>query len=472
MADIIINNFQNGWSQSPYLTGGAVAKAVNLDIFDYPGVARINYEPVLESATTGDHTVTAYPVFFAKDPGNAGHYYCLDSAAQLYKSDDSGDTWTKLTHTPTSAAGLGLAIWKDHLFIIEDTSIDIYGPLSSNPAFTWDNWESGNALTSSAWHPAFVSRNDGYLYIGNAGQVAQLQEVAGQTFVPGTGATYTWTKDKITLPKDKVTGASGYIVRALEEQREDLLIGSYHGNAADLDVSSYIFVWDRSSTTFDFPIFVPEVGIRAMLNVGNRVYVLAGDHGRMYQYSEAGLIYLSQLPHDYDNVTSGIYGGAMAYWRGKFYIGAIRTPSTTFTPAGIYSFNPRTNKWTLEFLISTGEDGSGTHTYVEPRAVFAPSSTTLLIGWRSDAGVTPAYGIDRVRDSFNRYDGYAAYLESFLYLVGANKKQEYVSSLYSNHCYISGNEPKQMKHKVIFKVYEDCLLYLDKGLEARKDYGE
>jgi hypothetical protein len=67
--------------------------------------------------------------WLVRDPTTTSQCFCIDDGGKVYKSSDSGTTWSLLNGN-TVGLGQGLCIWKDYLFVARTTSLDTYGPLS------------------------------------------------------------------------------------------------------------------------------------------------------------------------------------------------------------------------------------------------------------------------------------------------------------------------------------------------------
>src|ERR1044072_834968 len=187
---LIIKDFQKGIAPSPYL---GFADMRNLDIYSYPGIVRLNNLMVKKSSTT----VTDLILWMARNPLDTTEIWAVGDTARVYKSSNSGDTWSLVTGN-SSGAGQGLCIWRDYLFIARSGHLETYGPLSSSPSWTitWKTIDS-----DSQWHPMIIWQDD-ILYGGAGRYIFSLEEVAGQTVAPGNSATYTFTQQALDLPKN------------------------------------------------------------------------------------------------------------------------------------------------------------------------------------------------------------------------------------------------------------------------------
>ena len=185
---LVINAPSQGIAPSPHVGFGDMR---NLDIFSLPGVVRLNNKLVNASTTA----VTKRIKWIVRDPvTNSGqNFYVVDTDGDVYVSVNSGVTFTDLGTQPTGGGkGQGMAIWKDFLFVVRATAMDVYGPLSGSPGWT-SSWAGLTLQTDSLWHPMLVSKLDGKLYIGSGRYIDTVAEVAGQDFDETNNGTYTIT---------------------------------------------------------------------------------------------------------------------------------------------------------------------------------------------------------------------------------------------------------------------------------------
>ena len=316
------------------------------------------------------------------------------------------------THTfrvTTSATGNGLAIWKDYLFVARNSKVDVYGTLSSTLTWT-NNWKSIDS--DALWHPMLVSKNDNMLYGGAGRYVFSLEEVSGQTFVPATSGTYTWTVQALDLPPN-------YRIKCLEELGTNLMIGTWQGtNVYDLRVAD-IFPWDAVSSTYGQPICLEENGIHAMKNIGNYLIVLAGIDGKVYQTNGINAIIIAQIPQSVANLDGGkyleFYPGAIVNYKGRPFFGVSGGGTDAIAGMGVYSIlqTAQGNILTHEHTISTLTDG--TSYVVKIGALLGIARDNLLIGWQ-DSTPTASYGIDAITTT-SYMTSYSGYFESPLLLL-------------------------------------------------------
>jgi len=385
----------------------------NLDISSIPGVVTLNNLLAKVSATT----VTAQINWFVRHPITPAECYALDNGGNVYRSGDSGSTWALMTGFTAGGHGNGLAIWKNYLIVARDAYLDVCGDgaTSGNGTTTgisnagWTN--SWKAIDSDIlWHPMLVSKNDSKLYGGAGRFVFSLDENTGQTFVPATAGTFTWTQQALDLP-------TSYRIKCVEELGNNLMCGTWQGTAVtDIRIAD-IFPWDRSSVSFGQPIVIADYGVHAMLNVGNILVVLAGTSGTIFRCDSANAYVIGQIAVD---LSGGKYlewyPGSICNYKNKTFFGVGNGGTTVIPEMGIYSLyqTGKGNILNLEHTISTGNDGTSKPLKVS--ALLPITRDTILVGWRDDT----TYGID-LTTATSYSTGYSAYFTSPLYTVGTNK---------------------------------------------------
>jgi hypothetical protein len=414
MNPLVIKAPSVGIAASPHVGFGDCR---NLDIFTLPGVVRLNNLLAKESASV----VTNTTLWIVKDPVTAGQVFALDAGGQVYKSTDSGDTWTTVAGETAGGSGQGMMIWKDYLFVARAAALDVYGPLSGSPS--WSN--SWQTITSdSLWHPMLVSFNDNKLYGGAGKFVFSLDEASGSTFAPGTASTYTWTAQALDLPPN-------YRIKSLEELGNNLMCGTWMGSAIDDFEVADIFPWDRSSSSFGSPIKLKENGANALLTVNNLLYIFAGIGGKIYISNGADATLAAQIPSYIADTEGGkyiqFYPGAVCHYKGRVFFGLQGDGTNSIDGMGVWSLirTANGNILTLEHLISTGSDGSSSVVFVG--AVASIARDQLIVGWKDGS----SYGIDRTTNTL-RVTSYGGYFVSPFYNVGsAETKRDFNQGVFS-----------------------------------------
>lgn len=408
MAELTITAPSIGIGPSPHK---GFADVRNLDIYTSPGTVKLNNLVAKVSSTT----VVTRVQWIVTNPATPAEKYALDTAGKVYKSTDSGATWALMTgNTQSSCHGNGLAIFKNYLVVARDAFLDVCGDGTAT-GITNSNWTNGwKAIDSDAlWHPMLVSKNDNMLYGGAGRYVFSLDENTGQTFAPGTSASYTFTSQALDLPPN-------YRIKCAEELGNNLMLGTWQGtNLYDLRIAD-IFPWDRSSTSFGQPISMNENGVHFLLNIGNALVVGAGIEGQLYLSDGVNATPIAQIPNSIANLAGGKYleffPGAVCNFKKRVFFGVSSGGSdTTIEGMGVYSLN-RTAQGNIlihEHTISTGSDGNGE--ILKIGALHPITRDNLLIGWQD----ATTYGIDNLTTS-SYTTTYGGYYLSPLYTIGTH----------------------------------------------------
>jgi len=408
---LVISNPQIGIGPSPHL---GYADMRNMDISSIPGIAKLNNAMDLKSSTT----VVGTPQWMVRNPATPAEVYALDSGGKVYKSDDSGASWALMTGFTSGGHGNGLVIFKNYLIVARDAFLDICGDGSAT-GITNANWSnSWQAIDSDLlWHPMIISKNDGKMYGGAGKYVFSLEEVAGQTFAPGTGATFTYTQKALDLP-------SRYRIKCLDELGNNLMCGTWQGATTPARIAE-IYPWDRSSTSFGQPIVMEENGVHAIKNINQTLFILAGTEGRIY--SSQGLIanLIGQIPRSIVDTGGSIpltyFPGAIANFKSKLFFGL--GSSSVIDGMGTWSLlqTSKGNILNLEHGISSGN--WGVSAAIQIGAILPMDTDKLLVGFKDTT-----YGID-LTNTATFYTSYAGYIISPFYNVGTNLKPRQFSQL-------------------------------------------
>jgi hypothetical protein len=377
--DLVINEFNKGMGDSPNTGFG---KMVNVDIHTISGAVQASLRSEKKSASV----VTGLINRFVTNPSN-GHVYAIDDT-NVYVSTNSGETWS----LDAANGGNDAVIWKGFLLIFASTVIRAKSLTSGTWTVSWQAITAGD-------HPAIAAAND-KVYFGNGRYVGSIQETTGLTFDPGTGSTYNINTQALDLPQD-------YEVTTIAELRQYLM------NGAGMDNSSVaeLFPWDRSASSFELPIKIPEKGINQTLTVGNTVYVTAGNTNTLYATNGVGIEKLKELKF-LELIAGGTVAGkrgALIHHSGRILFG-LSMLSSLDEYAGVYSY--KDGALTIETRISSN---GGAEQVIG--ALHSLNREQYLIGWSDSDGVTTTYEIDLINAS-NPVAGYNAYFETPLFKVG------------------------------------------------------
>jgi hypothetical protein len=314
----------------------------------------------ITDAGTGTHTVTFINMgrvsHFAKDYRvGSDTTYVLDANGRVWVAGEGSTTFRLIDGNPRGgsdyAYGNGIAVWKDYLLVFRNTKIDAWGPLSS--AFASRAWDAGIVTlqtnvgnSPTLTHTAIVGQDD-ILYYIDGRYIGSINEVSGQTFDPGTPATFNANVNALDLPV-------GTLTYDIEEY------GRYIVTSAVRDKISYIYPWDRTSSSINLPIEIPETNPSHLVNINNVLYCLTNGRPAIYATNLSSVQLIRSIPQHlagedmFDNTLSITCATKMG---GEIFFGMTAGGSgTTSANTGVYAFNPANNSIRLENTMTTGNN--------------------------------------------------------------------------------------------------------------------
>jgi hypothetical protein len=367
MPTITIQAPREGIAQSPHV---GFSDMRNLNIDSIPGIVKLNNIMVKKSASTVDATVN----WIVRDPDTSANIFALDSNGVLYKSADSGATWAEVSDR--SGVGQGLAVQWGYVFVFEDTTVDV---IKISDSSVTSNWQTIG--TEAAWHPTFVSKNDGKIYFGCGRYLGSIEQNSGQTFDPASAATYTVTLG--TSANNALDLPASYRIKCIEELGNNIMLGTWKGSTVTDIRCADIFTWDGTSVSYGNVVSLSDYGIHALLNTGNSLVVLAGTSGTVFKCDGVNAYPIAQLPID---LSGGkyleYYPGSICNYKGKVFFGIGNGGTTVIDGMGIYSLQQtgKGNILNYEHMPSTENMGA---TSAKITALLPITRDTLLMAWRS-----------------------------------------------------------------------------------------
>ena len=384
---ISIKNFNQGIAETPAVGFGLVRA----------DISRNGYLKSNRNVNNMKNNLTDRVKHMVQDP-KVGGVYALDGDGNLWRKNSL--TWGAIGNVNTTQAeGNGLAIYKDYIFKARRNRIDV-APISSASIWT-DDWATVNAQGYSVSpHPMFRSEND-KLYIGDGRYIHYVD--AGASFTPGGDSL---VLDALDLP-------ANYVVKGFAEVGIYLLVLAEEPNAGRVAV----FPWNKTSSSFNLPIFINEnsaLGIKVQLN---KVYVLAGQSIYESNLTTSSEVFdFEFLSNDTDFLGQPSFGTQPMFFNGgELLIGVGKGTSSTIGSVGVYSLDK--GALSLKAGISTGSDGSeGGNIAVD--SVFVTNDKEIIFGWQDNQ----TYGIDIISEERDR--AYNSYLESQIYLVSQSAEPQ------------------------------------------------
>lgn len=359
----LINSFYGGQSEHPKESPkGGFYYGDNLDIRSDLSALGVQIKTTKDSSTN----ITDLPKWIEHDAVN-GVTYAYGDDGKFYSETSS---WTALT-TPTTAAGQGMRIWNDYVYLRKTSAIARYGPLSGSPSLS-QSWQSTNVQTENDHGP--IIEFLGNLYFANGRYLGEWDETS-------------WTYNKITLPV-------GWKIRCMAVVGEFLVMGGWKGsNVYDYE-KGYLWFWNGADDGVSSFMEVNEGAVNAMCSINNNLFFVAGSRGELYYYN--GVItpvrQISNLLAGDDYID--VFPGAMTGRGGDLVIGvAGKTDSTTITQ-GVYTYGQSSKNYpralNISNIISTG---TKTGTTLKIGALHTVGPNEFYIGWED---TTATNGIDKV----------------------------------------------------------------------------
>ncbi len=344
------------------------------------------------------------PTYSAFDSTN-GATYVIDTNGRVWKGLTT-TTWVFMGNTTlTNANGNGIAFYRStnatgYIFAFRNALID-YMPIASPGTWTY-GWQSMNTAAGTNNPHQTIFAQDNAIYYTDGIYVGSFFEKALQQFNPATASTYTFGQKALGLPTFETA-------QCLEELGINLLVGG---------IRNLIYPWDRTSTSFNIPIKIPENFVSKMVTVNTSTYIFAGNRGRIYITNGTQAKMFKKVPdHLSGTVEPYFTWGGVGYSRNQLYFGVQATTNggaANNNYGGLWAIDTETSAIRLINQLSYG-------TYAGIASVVTPTTLTtgvtngsgLFIGWDSGAST---YGIDV--SSGDPYTGGQAYVDSDLIPIG------------------------------------------------------
>lgn len=304
----------------------------------------------------------------------------------------------------TPGYGSSICVYSNYIFVFLYNRID-YCLISNLLYVPGTNWVYDWSVTAKPQKKGYmdsIATQDDAMYICNDNAVASILTNAGSTFDPANSATFTSNAAALKLPV-------GEFATCIAELGTNLLVGGS---------KSYIYPWDRVSTSYTYPLVVPENFIYKIVSTNTNAYIFAGSRGRIYVTNGTNIDLYKKIP---DSVTRNIepyfsiggysyYSvGTAVYWRDQLFFSFVSYTNAgqyiTYV-AGLWAINLADNS--LRLLNTMSGDpyavyipvivpdlmnkGNGTGT----GDVSFPYGVGLFCGWRTsfNPGNNPSVGID------------------------------------------------------------------------------
>jgi len=360
-----------------------------------PGYAYLNMK-IGESEDMGGE----FP-FIIQTAKDGRMYLVRDDSAVYYRN--AAGTIAQSASAVADEAARGCVEYKSYLYVTFKTAIYKKDLTQAADAGWAANWHTGMNDTS---HPMWVSA-DNKMYIGNGNEV-----------LVSTGVEDT--------PSQALDLVDNWEIRDLcDFGFLYLAIASSYYTSTHKPVKSRIFLWDRSSGSWNDEIIIPEPEIKKIIYDSGYLWVWAGRSCNLYVIPDGSRKATKIWSFVKENPTEEfqVHPGAVVARNGTIYFGLSDVDSTSmkFNPAGIYSFPANPEKFSLNLIWK----GNGYDESIQSLGIYREAVETggdILHFSRKDKDDNERLVREKIYASDTSYYSAAVEAESFRYSAPVNKK--------------------------------------------------
>lgn len=337
----------------------------NIDILNDAGWVNLNRATVLDSPAG---MITSLPKWIVSgQPFNSNIYiYCANG--DMITRDVNGK-YTKL-FTAQDSQGNGLAQWQGFLYYTSNSSIGLYGPITSTTPARNDAYLQVGFNNTAATGLAPINSSLPFLAIGHGNNLGKFD---------GTN----WTPNALTFP-------TGSYVRSLDNANQMLAIATASGAGTLQTNKGYIFLWDGANYTYN-AFVVADGGVDVILNNKNRLLTVIGSTNNLYT-DISPFQKVQRFPKLRTSDTIQVLPGSATNYKGVALFGIAASTTSSALQQGVYHWGNRSDAYpeglNFDYTISTGNT-----TNIQMGALFG-AGAQLFIGWADNNLGT--FGIDVV----------------------------------------------------------------------------
>jgi hypothetical protein len=417
---LTISNFQEGVADSPLL---GFAKINNCELYEKKGVAKMQFGSVLSFSTA------SLPVAMVYD--SLGNQYVGCKGGEFYKNGTLINTSNGICDLAIVTDGV---IDPNGTYPIEyvlitriNDSLNFYGPTYSLASAFVGGY---TGLATGHWKKIVVgidisTNNTPYIYITNGNKIAAISSFTNAA--PGLSPTYSLSTAALTLQP-------GYYAYTLGELGKFLTIGTHGeaGGSAGLQSTgnsnskkASLVLWDRTSPSFNLPIYFKESCLSQMLQVQNKMYIGLGNRGRVLVTDSTNVSQIKRIPFCFNRQFGTVtinYPNAMTLHNGELLTGISTQGGSGDVNGnyGIYTINIASTdssgnlnySTNMRNSISTGYTGNTNSSPMQIGFLHSTGQDILYTGWQSGS----TYGVDVI--SYPTATNFTSVIESKIYNLG------------------------------------------------------
>ncbi len=324
------------------------------------------------------------------------YYFILDNNGRAWWVDNfNGVPTNNLVYlgndTLTGTGGRAIQVFKDHLIVFRAGDVDgvglsaIEGNIDMDSTYTnsftggWEySWESASTVDLDV-RPTFVGHDDVLYYANGSDRLGSITETAGDDLDLDDGASYTQNLSALRIPANDV-------ITSIGELGSNLLVGGRRDK---------IYPWDRSSSSYDSPIIVPERNIKRIISTNTVAYIFAGAGSRIYYTNGSFIDIFFEIPDHLAGVSRPYFTlGDVEIDKNQLYVSfsVVQNDGSTAVTGmdGVWAIDLRTTAFRKILTASHGTNGK-IYTIAKNPLSSTPPGEGLFIGWEDASG---NYGVD------------------------------------------------------------------------------
>ena len=407
---LTIKDFQAGVADSPLL---GFAKMNNVEIFEKQGVVKMQF------GAAKSFNTKSLPVAMVYD--TLGNQYVGCQYGGIYKNGTLLNTTPGICDMKIVSDGQTDPSGNPIEYLLYTTVQDgfgFYGPTYSTGA----ELAGGQAgLQTGSNKPIVIgidsdNSNKPMIYVGNGNTIGAITNFVH--IAVGTAPTYHWNPIALTLQP-------GHWAYSMNELGKYLAVGTVAANSlwtgSISQKKSAVILWDRTSPSFNLPVFFKENGVTSMFQMQNRLYVAIGNRGRIFITDGTNFEQAKRIPYCFNRQFGNyayVYPNAMTLHNGEIVTGlsgngvdaTYGVYTTQIQPVAVG--NSQINYPTI-MRNSPSSGGTGATQQLSIGFCYSTGADQLYFGWQDGS----TYGVDLV--DFRLCSGFTSVIYSPYYTVGS-----------------------------------------------------